>query len=126
MGPKYLIDTNAISDYLGAIVTPKALDFMDEIIDNFPTISVINRIELLGHNRPEHEKFKLIVSACIVYELTEEIILKTIILRKSRKIKLPDAIIAATALTHNLTLITHNLTDFENIQNLNILDLHSM
>jgi predicted nucleic acid-binding protein len=37
---------------------------------------------------------------------------------------MPDAIIAATALVYDLTLITHNTSDFENIANLNLLDLH--
>jgi hypothetical protein len=46
MGTKYLTDTNAISDYLGGKLSPKALDFMDEVMDNSPAISVINRIEL--------------------------------------------------------------------------------
>ncbi len=126
MGTKYLIDTNAISDYLGGKISPKGLDFMDEIMDNSPSISVINRIELLGHNRPEIEQFKMVVEACLVYELSEEIILKTIAIRKSRSIKTPDAIIAATALVYNLTLITHNIRDFENIANLNLFDPHSL
>lgn len=97
---------------------------MDEIMDNAPNISVINRIELLGHNQPEIKQFKLAVEACLVYDLTEEIILRTIAIRKSRRIKTPDAIIAATALVYDLTLITHNTSDFENIFNLKLLDLY--
>jgi predicted nucleic acid-binding protein len=123
MGTTYLIDTNSISDYLGGKMPMAGLDFMDEIIDNSPTISVINRIELLGQNRPELAKFKIVVERCFVFELTEEIILKTIALRKSRSIKVPDAIIAATALVHDLTLITHNTSDFQNIPSLKLLDL---
>jgi predicted nucleic acid-binding protein len=88
-----------------------------------PAISVINRIELLGHNRPELSKFKIAVDGCHIFGLNEDIILKTIALRKSRSIKLPDAIIAATALVHDLTLITHNTSDFINIPSLKLLDL---
>ena len=36
------------------------------------------------------------------------------------KIKLPDAIIAATALVHNLTLLTRNEKDFSKISNVEI------
>lgn len=122
----YLIDTNAISDYLGGRVSEKALDFMDKIMDNLPAISVINRIELIGHNHPELPQFLLAVACCHVVELTEEIIIRTIALRKSRSIKIPDAIIAATALVYNFTLITHNLSDFKNIPNLKLLDLHDL
>lgn len=32
-----------------------------------------------------------------------------------QKIKMPDAIIASTALCHNLTLVTRNVKDFENL-----------
>jgi hypothetical protein len=40
------------------------------------------------------------------------------VLRKKKKTKLPDAIIAATALELGLTLITRNIGDFKNIPNL--------
>ena len=124
MGERYLIDTNAISDYLGGKLPSNGLDFMDELMDNLPAISIINRIELLGHNHQNIGQYRIAVDACIVLELTEAIILKTIAIRKSRRIKIPDAIIAATALVNDLTLITHNTSDFENIQNLKLLDLY--
>jgi len=38
----------------------------------------------------------------MVFELEQPVIIKTIEIRKRYKIKLPDAIIAATALTQNL------------------------
>ena len=47
---------------------------------------------------------------------------ETIALRKIQKIKLPDAIIAATALVHNLTIISRNTSDFKNITGLTCLD----
>jgi predicted nucleic acid-binding protein len=47
---------------------------------------------------------------------------QTIAIRKSNKTKLPDAIIAATALVNELTLITRNTADFKNITGLNLLD----
>lgn len=81
MGTTYLIDTNAISDYLGAKLPPNGLDFMDTIMDNSPAISIINRIELIGHNHPELVKFKIAVEGRHVFELTEDIVLKTIALR---------------------------------------------
>jgi len=58
--------------------------------------------------------------------LDDAITLKTIDLRKSKKIKLGDAIIAATALVHNLILISRNTADFINIEGLDIIDPHNM
>jgi predicted nucleic acid-binding protein len=51
---------------------------------------------------------------------------KTIAIRKSKTIKLPDAIIAATALTYSLILVTSNTSDFKNIQGLNVIDPRSL
>ena len=45
-------------------------------------------------------------------------------LRKNYKIKLPDAIIAATALARNLILITNDEKDFAVIQNLTVINPH--
>ncbi len=59
-------------------------------------------------------------------ELDRDIIERTILLRKAQKIKLPDAIIAATALVHNLTLITRNTGDFSKITGLKIIDPHTI
>jgi predicted nucleic acid-binding protein len=44
--------------------------------------------------------------------------------RMYKKLKLGDAIIAATALEHNLALITRNIADFRNIAGLRVLDPH--
>ena len=47
-------------------------------------------------------------------------------LRKKHRIKLPDAIIAATAIAYSLTLVTRNTDDFRNIPDLNIIDPFSI
>ena len=48
--------------------------------------------------------------------------LKTIELRQQFRIKLPDAIIAATALVYDLTLITRNAVDFKNIAGIKLIN----
>ena len=47
-------------------------------------------------------------------------------LRKQKKIKLPDAIIAATALVHNFTIISRNIRDFVNIEGLNYINPYEL
>jgi len=54
------------------------------------------------------------------YNLSSEIIDRTIKLRRNYKIKLPDAIIAATALNNDFVLVTRNEQDFNNIKNTQI------
>ena len=46
--------------------------------------------------------------------------------QKKHKIKLPDAIIAATAIVYGLTLITRNTADFNDLKNLELLNPHKI
>ena len=64
------------------------------------------------------------VDTASVISLTDTIANKTIELRKNQKIKLPDAVIAATALTNDLVLISRNLSDFSKIAGLAVLNPH--
>ena len=45
--------------------------------------------------------------------------------RSNKLIAVPDAIIAATALVHNITLVTFNAADFKNVPNLSLHPLSS-
>jgi predicted nucleic acid-binding protein len=57
-----------------------------------------------------------------VIELEQPIKLKTADIRKAHRIKLPDAIIAATAIVYDLTLLSRNLSDFGGIADLKIIN----
>jgi hypothetical protein len=59
------------------------------------------------------------ISDTRVFDLEQNIKLQTAEIRKKHKIKLPDAIIAATALDYNLTLLIWNVNDFKDIKGLN-------
>ncbi|NBC82660.1 MAG: PIN domain-containing protein [Bacteroidetes bacterium] len=125
MGRKeYLIDTNVAIEYIGEALPEKALSMIDDIIDGQFCISVINKIELLGFagiTDDEEIKFQELINAADVIELDEDIVNSTIEIRKQYKTKLPDAIIAATALVNELTIITRNTKDFEKIEGLEVL-----
>ena len=51
----------------------------------------------------------------IKVHLTEEVIEGVIRIRKKFRVKLPDAIILASAIENNLTLITRNIEDFKTV-----------
>ena len=53
-------------------------------------------------------------------ELNAEIVERAITLRQQRKMGLGDAIIAATALVHGLTLMTRNMDDFKHVAGLDL------
>lgn len=124
MGTGYLIDTNVIIGYLDGKIEKNGMIFMHPIIDNIPNISVINKIEILRFNPPDSNYKTLLdfVDSSNVFSLTEDIVEKTISICRVNKIKLPDAIIAATAITNNLTLITRNTSDFKKIGKLEVLN----
>lgn len=56
----------------------------------------------------------------------EQVIAKTISIKRKKKIMPPDAVIAATALTYNLTIVTRNEKDFKDIDGLKTINLHSL
>jgi len=53
---------------------------------------------------------------------TPEIFQTAVDLRQQRSMSLGDALIAATAIYHGLTLATHNIRDFEQIKTLKVVD----
>jgi predicted nucleic acid-binding protein len=125
MGKRYLIDTNIIIDFSENRLPLNAKLFVAEIIDNEPNISIINKIELLGFSMVTPEIIEFTDSTNII-NLTEDVANQTINLRKKRKIKLPDAIIAATALVYHLTLISRNSKDFDGIDGLEFINPHEL
>ncbi|MBL0048718.1 MAG: type II toxin-antitoxin system VapC family toxin [Bacteroidetes bacterium] len=73
--------------------------------------SVISELELLGfHNisSKEYKFFEILLQNCTVVELIRPIKEKVISIRRSTKIKLPDAIIVATAMYLNIPLLTYD------------------
>ena len=98
--------------------------FLKEIVlDKNNAVSVITQIEVLGfHKISEQEKlyFEFLFSQLHILDLQHQIVQKAIELRQSKKMDLPDATIAATALFHDLELVTVNIKDFIHIPDLNI------
>ena len=126
MGTQFLIDSNAVIDYLRGSLHTSGTTFMDGVVNDIPKVSIITKIEVLGFNtKPEADKILVdFFDDALVLPLTDEVAEKTIGLRKNHKIKLPDAIIAATALAYSLTLITRNTADFQKISGLVCVDAH--
>ena len=122
MGSTYLIDTSAYSKYLSGLLSPDNLDLMAEIVETNPVISIITRIELLSWVTGSKEveiKVREFITEANVETLNESIILQTVRLRRHYKsVKLPDALIAATAIVNDFTLLSTNDSDFEKITGL--------
>jgi len=124
MGTEYLMDSNVIIDYLDNKLPVAGMNFVSEIVDKAPNISVISKIEVLRYNAPERAGRVLagFVDYCSVFPLDDNIVPITINICKRHKIKLPDAIIAGTAIFHKFTLLTRNIDDFKNIAGLRVVN----
>jgi len=125
MGKSFLIDTNVIIDFSNGIFSEKSKKIVAGILNMEPIISAITKIELLGFSVVPSQ-IESFVRYTSIIGISDSVIEKTIEIRKHYRIKLPDAIIAATALTNNLTLLTRNIADFRNIENLNVVNSHEI
>lgn len=117
MGKRYLIDSNILIEFAGNLLPEISHSLLSGIIDDDFNISFINKIEVLGHHSADQAWSNFINQATIILA-DDDIIAQTINIRKNYKIKISDALIAATALVSNLVLLTRNIQDFKNIENL--------
>ncbi len=125
---RYLIDTNAVIDYLGSKIPDSGINFMNSIVDDIPNVSVITKIELLSFDSSDEHNNTLrsFIGDSTVLDLSVSIVDASIEIRKRRRTKLPDAIIAATALVYGFVLVTRNTSDFKDIDGLKLLDPHTL
>lgn len=125
---QFLIDNNVISSYFSELLSKKAMGFVADIIDLIPNISVITEIDALPWVSPDKSKeaiVKSFIEDTNILPLSPDVVAQSVAIRRSRKIKTPDAIIAATAIVNNLTLITSD-SDFNNIEGLKIINPNSL
>ncbi len=113
-GDRALFDSNIII-YISKREIP--LSLLDQFDEHY--ISIITYMEVLGYRflEEKEEKFiKEILDAFKLLYIDQKIVETVIDIRKQNRIKLPDAIIAATAMTENLHLISRNIVDYENLE----------
>jgi predicted nucleic acid-binding protein len=103
-GTDLLLDTNTILYFLSG----------DETISEFISgrklfISIITELELLSYQKLTTKELKILnafLSEIQIENINEEIKHTTIQLRRNTKLKLPDSIIAATAIALQLPLLS--------------------
>ncbi len=98
---------------------------MDWFAKNKPAVSAVSLLETLGYYKLKTEEKaaleSLFIELTVIYP-SQEIFQTAIELRQQRAMSLGDALIAATALHHDLTLAAHNTEDFKWIKSLTVID----
>jgi toxin FitB len=112
-----LLDTNIIIySYQSAFSYLKPL-----VLDPNNAVSAISRLEVLGFygiSAGEEIYCQYVFKLLQDFPVSENVLLKAIELRKTYKMKLGDSIVAATALLENREIYTRNVSDFNKIPNL--------
>lgn len=105
MKPDVILDTNVLILFFSGRLTD-SLPYNDNM-----GYSVITELELLSYPQlsvEDEHNIKRFLDKILSIPLTEDIKKHTITLRKRYKIKLPDAIICATAMVNDATLLTND------------------
>jgi len=124
MGTQYLLDSNVIIGFLDNRLPDKAMIFVSKVVDESTNVSVISKIEVLRYNTTKFAMKILedFIDCSTICELDTKTVNETIKLCRQNKIKLPDAIIAATCLVNEYVLLTRNVKDFVHIAELKIIN----
>ena len=106
---KALLDTNILVDYLNGIAAAK------EEIGRYerPLISMITWMEVLVGARPgEEASLRAFLRGFDCVAIDAPVAEAAVLLRRARRLKLPDAIILASAQAAGALLVTRNTKDF--------------
>lgn len=117
----FILNTNIAIYLLHGQLNKDAATFLKKALQQKKRLSIISKIELLCWDEDTQltEEF---INESIIYSMTDEVIKKTIEIRRRYKTKLPDAVIAASAIVFNCMLITRNEKDFSKINGLQVIN----
>jgi predicted nucleic acid-binding protein len=124
---RWLLDTNVLINAFAGETEAVAL-LQQARAGNAEWIgySAVSRLEVLGFSglSPADEGgLRQLMAEFQEAQITAPVIDRAIELRKASRIKIPDALIAATAFVYDATLVTRNERDFRSIAGLRVLDL---
>ncbi|MDR0662650.1 MAG: type II toxin-antitoxin system VapC family toxin [Spirochaetaceae bacterium] len=107
--PRFVLDTTIAIDLLNGLPSSKPLKAKLERARVY--VSIVTRIEMLSFPNitPEIEsRIKNFLKSVKVVPLNRKVERNTVLLRRTRKLKIPDSIIAATALSLHAALMSRD------------------
>jgi predicted nucleic acid-binding protein len=127
---RWLLDTNVVIDaFAGRADTVKAIASARAAALEWIGYSAVTRLEVLGFpglTDADELGLRNLLGQFSEAPIDAAVIERAIEIRRSVRIKIPDALVAATALIYEATLITRNAVDFKNIGGVSVLDPATM
>jgi tRNA(fMet)-specific endonuclease VapC len=126
---KYLVDSDRVADYLKG--RPDAIALLDPLLEDGLAVSIITYAEVYegiyyGRDPTENERiFRRFLRGVRVLAISRSVARRFARIRGTLRaqgqiLPQPDIFIAATALEHDLALVTRNLKDFQRIPDLKL------
>lgn len=113
-----LIDTNIALYFLAG--DKKLAELLDNTVIH---LSFISELELLSYpelKKEEQQGIEKFIEDCVVVDINHRVKRKTVAIRQQSNLKLPDAIIAATAIAEQLPFLSAD-NDFEKVESLQLI-----
>ena len=123
MEQAFLIDTNIIIYFFKDELPDEKTEWITDVFRTSFNVSVIAKIEFLGWSgfTPlQYKQASQFLDNANIISMDDEIAGNAIQLMRKQRIKLPDAVIAATSIINNFTLVTRNIKDFIDIEGLDV------
>jgi toxin FitB len=110
---RILVDSDVLADHLRG--HRRFVAGRDEV-----HVSTVSRAELVAGLSTDEGRVRLLLAAMTEVAVDAAIAERAGRIRRAWRVRLPDALIAATAIEHGLTLVTRNGRDFDAIRGLRI------
>jgi hypothetical protein len=110
---RILVDSDVLVDHLRG---HRRLVVRDDALH----VSAVTRAELFSGRGAEERRVRRLLEPMTDLSVDAAIAERAGRLRRGTKLRLPDALIAATALVHGLMLMTRNARDFDGIRGLKL------
>ena len=110
---RILVDSDVLADHLRG--DRRFVAGRDEVY-----VSTVSRAELVAGGSTDEGRIRLLLAAMTEIDVGAAIAERAGRIQRASRVRLSDALVAATAMEHGLTLVTRNGADFDSIRGLRI------